>query len=54
MKPVSKLREAAQKTLDKENITREEFEKKVNDYINSGLPLDSAEKFLKIKYSIID
>jgi plasmid replication initiation protein len=54
MKPVSKLREAAQKTLDKENITRDEFEKKVNDYINSGLPIDSAEKFLKIKYSIID
>lgn len=53
-KPVSRLREEAKKTIDKESLTRNEFDKKVKEYMQSGLPIDSAEKFLKIKYSIID
>jgi hypothetical protein len=54
VKPLSKLREEAKKTIDKESLTRNEFEEKVKEYMKSGLPIDSAEKFLKIKYSIID
>ena len=54
IKSVSRLREEAQKTLEKQSITRNEFEKMVEEYTQSGLTVISAEKFLRIKYSIID
>ncbi len=55
IKPASKLKDTSSKIKDKIYVTKEEFEKKVVEYMReSNINRKIAEKFLKIRYVVMD